>query len=122
MKEKLALAVIVAALSGTAVAAGTQSQTGTEQQPSAQTGTEQQPSAQMGAEQQPGAESSSLQALDTNMDGTVSKDEAQSNPELVNRWDELDANGDGQLDEEEFAGFEPEGTGATGESEEKVTQ
>lgn len=114
MKEKFALAVIVAALSGTAWAAGTQSQTGTGSQPGAQS--------QMGAEGQSGAQADSLQALDTNMDGMVSEDEAQSNPELTNRWNELDTNGDGQLDEEEFARFEAEGAAGSEKPEEKPAQ
>ena len=90
MKEKLTLAVIIAALSGTAFAGSAETQSATEQE-------------------QPGASQSvTLQDLDLNQDGYIDEIEATAHPELVNRWGELDANQDGKLDEEEFAKFEPE--------------
>ncbi len=49
-----------------------------------------------------------MSALDTNQDSYISVEEANQVPDLVARWDELDANLDGQLDQEEFARFETE--------------
>ncbi|MDQ2694562.1 MAG: hypothetical protein M3Z21_04130 [Pseudomonadota bacterium] len=49
-----------------------------------------------------------LQALDADDDGYVSESEAGTWPELAGRFGELDANGDGQLDEGEFSKFEME--------------
>ncbi len=46
------------------------------------------------------------QDLDVNNDGSVSKEEGSTLPVLVEKWDELDANADGTLDEAEFAKFE----------------
>lgn len=103
MKEKIALAVIVAALSGAAFAETTQSQD--YQQPGA-TGTSSE------SYQQPGAPSStglgqsgmeqgvSFDQLDQNGDGNISKDE----------WSKLDTNSDGKVDNAEFAQFEVEGS------------
>ena len=93
MKKNVALAAVLAALSGAALAGGS--------------GIE-------GAAQEHEAQSVDLQALDANMDGAVSEQEAQGNPQLVVRWDELDSNNDGQLDQDEFARFEAEGTQAEG--------
>jgi len=41
--------------------------------------------------------------LDENGDGTVSRDEAQNEPDLISNWDELDRNSDGVLDPTELA-------------------
>ena len=48
--------------------------------------------------------------LDSDKDGMVSKKEASKNKDLTGKWDTLDTNKDGKLDQGEFAAFE---TGAT---------
>lgn len=93
MTKNVALAAILAAFAGAALAG--------------ETGIE-------GAAQEHEAQSGDLQALDADMDGAVSEQEAQGNPQLVVRWDELDTNNDGQLDQDEFARFEAEGTQSEG--------
>ena len=100
MKEKLIFAVVLAALSGAAFAQNAQNQGA--------------------AQEHQGIQAEGLKSLDMDHDGYISQEEALNNQELVNRWDELDANADGQLDEEEFARFEPEGT--TEEQAPKPTQ
>jgi hypothetical protein len=49
--------------------------------------------------------------LDSDKDGMVSKKEASKNKDLAGKWDTLDTNKDGKLDQGEFAAFE---TGASG--------
>lgn len=44
--------------------------------------------------------------LDTNHDGTISKEEAAANPKLYQDFKNLDKNGDGKLEKAEFARFE----------------
>lgn len=44
--------------------------------------------------------------LDTDKDGVVSKKEASKNKALASKWDTLDTNKDGKLDQGEFAAFE----------------
>ena len=44
--------------------------------------------------------------LDADKDGMVSKKEASKNKELTSKWDTLDTNKDGKLDQGEFAAFE----------------
>jgi hypothetical protein len=44
--------------------------------------------------------------LDADKNGSVSKKEASSNKSLTAKWDTLDANKDGTLDQGEFARFE----------------
>lgn len=46
---------------------------------------------------------STLQQIDTNQDGRVSRAEAQRDPALAKRFDALDANHDGTLDAAELA-------------------
>lgn len=48
--------------------------------------------------------------LDKDRDGSVTKKEAASNKNLAKKWDTLDANKDGKLDQGEFAQFEAEGS------------
>lgn len=48
--------------------------------------------------------------LDSDKDGMVSKKEASKNKDLTSKWDTLDSNKDGKLDQGEFAAFE---TGAS---------
>ena len=48
--------------------------------------------------------------LDSDKDGMVSKKEASKNKDLTGKWDTLDTNKDGKLDQGEFAAFE---TGAS---------
>lgn len=51
--------------------------------------------------------------LDADKDGMVSKKEASKNKDLTAKWDTLDSNKDGKLDQGEFAAFE---TGASSPS------
>ena len=48
--------------------------------------------------------------LDTDKDGMVSKKEASKNKALTAKWDTLDSNKDGKLDQGEFAAFETSGS------------
>jgi hypothetical protein len=41
--------------------------------------------------------------LDTDQDGTISKEEASASKEITDAWDNLDANKDDKLDSAEFA-------------------
>lgn len=50
--------------------------------------------------------------LDTDKDGVVSKKEAAKNKALAAKWDTLDTNKDGKLDQGEFAAFEASGSSA----------
>lgn len=61
-----------------------------------------------GAAYAAGEQHQDMTALDTNQDSYISQEEANVAPGLVERWDELDVNQDGQLDQEEFARFETE--------------
>ncbi len=45
--------------------------------------------------------------LDKNHDGKISKEEAASDTELTDEWDELDEDKDGSVDVTEFSKFEP---------------
>ncbi len=58
-----------------------------------------------GAEEAPGQ---LFSELDENADGYVQPDEAEGNEELSQIWQQLDENGDQQLDAAEFAKFEAE--------------
>lgn len=51
----------------------------------------------------------SYSELDSNSDGTISKQEAQSNDKLAKQFDEVDTDSDGVLGWSEFARFESEG-------------
>lgn len=59
-----------------------------------------------------------MEHLDKNEDQMISSYEAASNTELVRRFEKLDQNGDGMLDQGEFAQFE----GGPGWPEEKETE
>lgn len=48
----------------------------------------------------------SFEALDTNNDGSVSRQEAQARSDVVVNWRRIDQNDDGQLDVVEFSAFE----------------
>jgi hypothetical protein len=48
--------------------------------------------------------------LDSDKDGMVSKKEASKNKDLTAKWDTLDSNKDGKLDQGEFAAFETSGS------------
>ena len=50
--------------------------------------------------------------LDSDKDGMVSKKEASKNKDLSAKWDTLDTNKDGKLDQAEFAAFESSGSTA----------
>ena len=57
-----------------------------------------------------GASGETFTKLDSDKDGMVSKKEASKNKDLTGKWDTLDTNKDGKLDQGEFAAFE---TGAS---------
>lgn len=48
----------------------------------------------------------SFEQLDLDQDGNITKEEAQSAPELSQNWQQYDTNQDGQLDQSEFSAFE----------------
>jgi Ca2+-binding EF-hand superfamily protein len=48
-----------------------------------------------------------LKTLDTNEDGSISKEEAAASKEVTDNWENLDINKDEQLDSEEFAQMLP---------------
>jgi hypothetical protein len=54
--------------------------------------------------------------LDVDQNGFISQGEASSTQDLIVKWNEYDANQDGQLDQDEFAQFEMESNGNTSES------
>jgi hypothetical protein len=45
-------------------------------------------------------------ALDTNRDGVLSRQEAQRSDDLADAWSRVDSNGDGRIDRFEFTAFE----------------
>ncbi len=47
-----------------------------------------------------------FQNMDRNKDGYLSREEANENDELAQKWDEADTNHDGKVDESEFSAFE----------------
>jgi len=51
--------------------------------------------------------------LDSDKNGMVSKKEAAKNKDLASKWDTLDINKDGNLDQGEFAAFETSATPST---------
>ena len=51
--------------------------------------------------------------LDADKDGMVSKKEASKNKDITAKWDTLDTNKDGKLDQGEFAAFETSAPGST---------
>ena len=48
------------------------------------------------------AQGSARTPLDANHDGVISRDEAQSRPGLARHFDQIDTNGDGQIDRSEL--------------------
>lgn len=68
------------------------------------------PSGGAGAGASAGASGDVFTKLDSDKDGMVSKKEASKNKDLTGKWDTLDTNKDGKLDQGEFAAFE---TGAS---------
>ena len=64
----------------------------------------------------------SFSALDSNNDGYLSKDEAQSDPSLKDQWAAIDSNGDGHIDKSEFSAFETQGSAKMPESRSGKTQ
>lgn len=54
----------------------------------------------------PAKDPASLERLDANNDGRITKAEAQKDPELARRFSELDTDRSGKLDRGEFARFE----------------
>ena len=61
----------------------------------------------------PSTSPSAFTKLDADKNGMVSKKEASKNKELTSKWDTLDTNKDGNLDQGEFAAFEIAPTGST---------
>jgi len=61
----------------------------------------------------PSASPSAFTKLDSDKNGMVSKKEASKNKELTSKWDILDTNKDGNLDQGEFAAFEAAPTSST---------
>jgi len=62
----------------------------------------------------PSTSPSAFTKLDADKNGMVSKKEASRNKDLASKWDTLDTNKDGNLDQGEFAAFEtPAATGTT---------
>lgn len=55
------------------------------------------------AASQPAPGAADFKTLDSNADGSVSKDEAVADAELTRDFDKFDVNGDGKLSETEFA-------------------
>lgn len=51
-----------------------------------------------------------MKAADADESGTISQEEAAAVPGLTEKFGEVDANGDGQVDEAEFAEFEATGS------------
>ena len=48
----------------------------------------------------------SVEALDTDNDGTVDQEEAKADPAVAEQFTAIDANGDGVIDAAEFAAFQ----------------
>lgn len=63
-----------------------------------------------------GGAGGTFDSLDKDRDGSVTKKEAASNKDLTKKWDTLDANKDGKLDQGEFAQFEAGASGSMGSS------
>lgn len=72
-----------------------------------------------GAQQPPGAaagiELAAFEELDSNQDGFVNREEAQNEQQLIQNWDQVDQDSDGQISQTEFSAFEaqPSGGAAT---------
>ncbi len=67
-----------------------------------------------------GSGKAGMETLDANGDGQISQEEAQAHPELAKQFDSLDQDGSGSLERAEFARFETEATtegGMEGETE-----
>ncbi|MGH8482015.1 MAG: hypothetical protein ACRES8_06110 [Nevskiaceae bacterium] len=64
------------------------------------------PSGSPSASPDAGASGDTFTKLDGDKDGMVSKKEASKNKDLTAKWDTLDTNKDGKLDQGEFAAFE----------------
>ena len=61
-----------------------------------------------------GASGDTFTKLDADKDGMVSKKEASKNKDLSGKWDTLDTNKDGKLDQGEFAAFESGSSSGSG--------
>ncbi len=55
----------------------------------------------------PASQADLWKSLDSNEDGTISKEEAADSKEIAENWESLDANKDEKLDSEEFAQLFP---------------
>ena len=60
-------------------------------------------------------EAGKFETMDTNADGIISAEEAQTDAVLVESWSTIDANQDGLLDAAEFSAFEVTTTKAPAE-------
>jgi hypothetical protein len=72
------------------------------------------PSASPSAGGAAGASGETFTKLDSDKDGMVSKKEASKNKDLTGKWDTLDTNKDGKLDQGEFAAFETGSSSGSG--------
>ena len=61
----------------------------------------------------PATSPSAFTKLDSDKNGMVSRKEASKNKDLASKWDTLDTNKDGNLDQGEFAAFEAAPTSST---------
>lgn len=74
------------------------------------------------AMQRPGGDDVSFSALDSNSDGYLSKDEAESDAGLKDQWAAIDSNADGHIDKSEFSAFESQGSAKMPEGRSGKTQ
>ncbi len=63
---------------------------------------------------------SSMQEMDADGDGQLSQEEVAANPELQKNWDSLDTNQDGNMSESEFSAFQEMESGAERDTEVQV--
>lgn len=64
-----------------------------------------------GLSSSPSASGDVFGKLDADHDGMISKKESSKNKDLTAKWDTLDTNKDGKLDQGEFAAFEASSPG-----------
>lgn len=61
------------------------------------------------------AQATPLSALDTDADGSISRDEAGADSDLLARWSDIDLDGNGMLSAEEYAALQPTAAGKPAE-------
>lgn len=97
MKEKLLIAALAVALSGTAFAAGNEATTTMGNESNTPLGA---------AGPDIGYNSKSWQRYDTNQDSYIDRNEIGDDQDLTAGWGDYDTNADDRLDQDEFARFE----------------